>query len=347
MRLIEAIFPSQRSDDVARAVEDCKPTHVRYTPTEEDGLKVLHAFFADETAQGLVDKLQEICEGGDDWRILVYPVEATAPQPEEDEARNEDKARQRKLALREEIYDDVADGAALSPDFFILVVASTIVAALGLNADNVAAVIGAMVIAPLLGPILAVSLAAALGDFGLLARGSRNAVIGLAIGVGVSASMALIIDINPDSQELMSRTVAGYDSIFLALAAGVAAALSIVAGVSTALVGVMVAVALLPPAAALGLFLGDGDVFLAGRAGLLLTINVVCIMLAAQGVYFFKGVRPRTWWEKKKASRASKINLAILSALLAALAAIIFFSPSGSIPDISGTNDLEGAESGQ
>lgn len=338
MRLIEAIVPADKIDRVQQAVRDFEPTHCRFSKTEEEDVSVLRAFFADDSAQGLVDELQSICAGTDGWRILVLPVEATAPQPEADSEKNAETARQQKIALREEILDDVSSGAALSTDYFLLIFASTIVAALGMNADNVAAVIGAMVIAPLLGPILAVSFGATLGDVGMLARAVRNALLGLALGVAVAAAMGLMIDVNFASNELMSRTVAGLDSIFLALAAGAAAALSIVAGVSAALVGVMVAVALLPPAAAVGLFIGAGEFGFALRAALLLTINIVCILISAQAVYYYKGVRPRTWVEKKKASRASKIKLAVLAALLAGLVAVIVFSPSGTMPDMPGKN---------
>jgi uncharacterized membrane protein len=66
----------------------------------------------------------------------------------------------------------------------------------------------------------------------------------------------------------------------------------------------MVAVALLPPAVTLGLMLGHGDINLAAGAGLLLAINVVCINLASKVVFFVKGIRPRTWWEKERARRA-------------------------------------------
>ena len=95
----------------------------------------------------------------------------------------------------------------------------------------------------------------------------------------------------------------------------------------------MVAVALLPPAAAAGLFLGAGEISFFSRSVLLLTVNVVCIMIAAQGVYFYKGVRPRTWFEQKSADRALKINLAALAVLLLVLIAIIVFAPVGTLPD--------------
>ena len=69
----------------------------------------------------------------------------------------------------------------------------------------------------------------------------------------------------------------------------------------------MVAVALLPPAATLGLMLGYGSIGLALNAGLLLTVNVVCVNLASKIVFDFKGIRPRTWLEKEKAKRAKVI----------------------------------------
>ena len=344
MRLIEAVFPAAKREQVERAVEKHKPTHSRFSATEEDGCAVLRALFVEEGAQGLVDALQSICGDDDNWRIIVLPVEATAPKSDDGEEEKKKKKENGKkgpknVALREEIYDDVADGAKLSADFFILTFASAIVAALGLNANNIAAVIGAMVIAPLLGPILAISLGAALGDTKLLLRAGRNAVAGLALGFATAVLMGLWLDVNMESQELMSRTVAGLDSVVLALAAGVAAALCIVTGTSSALVGVMVAVALLPPAAAAGLFLGAGELEFFGRSVLLLSVNVVCIMLAAQGVYFCKGVRPRTWFEQQAAGRASMINLAALAVMLMVLVAIIMFAPTGVMPNVPGAGD--------
>lgn len=330
MRLIEVIFPSARVKDVRAAIEEEEPDHYRID--EGDECSTARVFFADNGAQELVDMLQSLGENDDDWRILVIPVEATSPKPEE-KKRSEKRRKRRETALREEIYEDVSSGAALSVDFFVLTVASTVVAAIGLNADNVAAVIGAMVIAPLLGPILAVTFGATLGDFSLILRAARNAAIGLAVGVGAAAMIGYFGGVNLQSAELRGRIVVGMDSIALALAAGVAAALSIIAGVSSALVGVMVAVALLPPAAAIGLFLGAGEFIFAARSALLLAVNIVCIMLSAQVVYFWKGVRPRTWLEKKSAKNAIRINIATLAALLAAAAAIVLLTPTDVMPD--------------
>ena len=122
----------------------------------------------------------------------------------------------------------------------------------------------------------------------------------------------------------MARTDVGMDSIALALASGAAAVLSITTGLSSVLVGVMVAVALLPPTATLGLMLGAGQFEHALGAGLLLAVNVVCVNLAAKVVFLAKGIHPRTWWERKKARRAMVLYLLIWIASLALLVAAIY-----------------------
>lgn len=86
----------------------------------------------------------------------------------------------------------------------------------------------------------------------------------------------------------------------------------------------MVAVALLPPAVTFGIMLGFGDASLASGAALLLAINVVCVNLAIKVVFFFKGIRPRTWWEKKKAKRAMAIYILVWVVTLIILVFIIY-----------------------
>ena len=341
MRLVEATFPASCSESVLRAVSRAKPVHWRMSDPNAEGTRVLHALYAGAGAQTLIDALHTLLEGRDDWRILILPVEATAPalpEPEDDG----EKARRKRVAIREEVSSSVAKGAELGPDFLILTALSTIVAAIGLGANNVAVVIGAMVIAPLLGPVLAFSFATSLGDFALMVRAARTALAGLLLGFVLAFVMGIILPLDMGSTELTSRTRAGLDAVALALASGAAAALSIVTGISSALVGVMVAVALLPPAAAAGLFAGAGEYALASRALLLLTVNVVCVILAAQAVYAYKGVRPRTWLEQKSAKKAVRTNVVSLVALLAVLILIVLFAPAPVFEGALGALDAAG-----
>ncbi len=333
MRLIQATYPGSCAEAVRTAIEAAKPDHYRIADIEGGDYCVASIFFSVNEAQALVDSLQEICEAEDNWRIVVLPVEATAPTPAADNDRKEEREARRDKALREEVYTDMVEGAELNARFFVLVFASALVAAVGLNSDNVAAVIGGMVIAPLLGPILAVTFGVTMGDIGLIARSGRAALLGLLAGIAGAAAVGLFMEINYDSGELMRRTVVGVDSIALALAAGAAAALAVVSGQSTALVGVMVAVALLPPAAAVGLFAGAEQWVFAGRALALTAVNIVCIMLASQAVYWWKGVRPRKWREAEVAKRGLVVSLAVLGVLVAAATALVLTTPIDTMPE--------------
>ncbi|NJO17126.1 MAG: DUF389 domain-containing protein [Thioploca sp.] len=87
----------------------------------------------------------------------------------------------------------------------------------------------------------------------------------------------------------------------------------------------MVAVALLPPTATLGLMIGSGEWQLAIGAGLLLAVNIVCVNLAAKIVFFLKGVKPRTWLDREKAEQSTTVFIIIWLISLAILVAIIYF----------------------
>ena len=99
--------------------------------------------------------------------------------------------------------------------------------------------------------------------------------------------------------------------------------LSLSTGLSTTLVGVMVAVALLPPTATLGMLLGSGQFELAGGAALLLAVNIVCVILAAKLVFLVKGVKPRTWLERSRARQSMVTYLTLWVTLLSILIAVI------------------------
>lgn len=115
----------------------------------------------------------------------------------------------------------------------------------------------------------------------------------------------------------------------LALAAGSAAALSMSTGVSSAIIGVMVAVALLPPLVVLGMLLGSGHWELAVGAVLLVLANLICINLAGVMTFLVQGIRPRRVWKDDRAKRASQIAIVLWTLLLAGLVAVILFSQKG------------------
>ena len=86
------------------------------------------------------------------------------------------------------------------------VVLSTVVAAIGLLRDSSTVIIGAMVIAPLLGPNLALAFASTLGDTALIRQALRSNLIGVGITIGLTVAMGLLMSINPEIPELAART---------------------------------------------------------------------------------------------------------------------------------------------
>src|SRR5690606_23911283 len=146
---------------------------------------------------------------------------------------------------------------------------------------------------------------------------------GLAITLVISITIGLIFPVSLESAELLSRTRVGLALVILALAAGVAGVFSVTTALSGALVGVMVAVALLPPAVALGLYLGDFQLANAYAGALILMVNIVCISLAAQLVFLFRGIKPRTYYMRKEAEQSARHSIFFWALLLLALTGLI------------------------
>ena len=97
-------------------------------------------------------------------------------------------------------------------------------------------------------------------------------------------------------------------------------------GVPTSLVGVMVALALLPPLTACGIFLGAADFARAGGAGLLFLANIICLNLAGVLTFLVQGIQPLTWWERKRAKAAALRGVLIWTGLLLALLGVLVLS---------------------
>lgn len=329
-RLLELMIPDDKVDEACEIVKEQEPLGV-WTNDQTGGNSVVRVLVSANRIENLSDKLSNKFSSTDGFRIMLFTVEATLPQPEfEDEEEEEEKKEEESdkevgRISREELYADVTSGSELSKVYIGMVVLSTLVAAAGLMRDDVAVIIGAMVIAPLLGPNVSLSLAATLGDMELAWRSLKANVAGLLASLGVSLLMGLILTIDIGSEQIISRTQVGMGDITIALAAGSAGALAFTRGVPAALVGVMVAVALLPPLADIGLLLGSGYYELAIGAGILTFTNLICINLAGVLTFLVQGVRPRTWWETEKAKKATRIAIAIWFGLLVLFAVLIWF----------------------
>ncbi|NGP87845.1 TIGR00341 family protein [Fodinibius halophilus] len=326
LRMIEVIAPAEALTEARKTVDEENIMGV-WSDTIDDGRGILRMLVNMDQTETISDTLSKQFGNEEDFRIMLFSVEATLPQPEineeEQESAEEDDVPAR--ISREELYADVTSGSELTPVYLAMVVLSTLVAGIGLILDDVATIIGAMVIAPLLAPNVALALAATLGDVELGWRSLKANAAGLAVALAVAFVMGLILTVDPGSEELLSRTMVNLKHIIIALAAGSAGVLAFTRGVPAAIVGVMVAVALLPPLVDVGLLLGAGYIQLAIGAGILTLTNLICINLAGISTFLIQGVRPRGWWEEKKATKASRIALATWFVLLVVFAIIIWY----------------------
>jgi uncharacterized hydrophobic protein (TIGR00341 family) len=301
MRVIEVITECGHTDTV-QSIAEQHELDAWVVPTQDEQRCITRLVVRPDKQQAVLDALQGALGKLDFFRILLIPLEGALPRPTKEES---EEVKRRAITLsREELYQEISSASEITSSFLYMVVLSTIVAAIGLLENNLAVIIGAMVIAPLLGPNIALSFATALGDRDLAWSSLKTNLAGLGLALIIAIPIGFFWPYALDTAELISRTDVGIDGIVLALASGAAAVLSLASGWSVSLVGVMVAVALLPPTATLGLMLGAGQFQNALGAGLLLAVNVVCVNLSGKIVFLLKGIKPRTWLEKRKARQS-------------------------------------------
>ena len=332
LRLIEMVLRGKDGGEVRELLKEHKVLEHRQVRLA-DGEVLVRILLEAQQSEAVLDLLEKRYAGGEGSRVVILPVEATLPRAEPEPAAtpeqppSEEKPPER--ISREELYEDIKDAARCSRVYLAMVVLSTIVAAIGLYYNSVAIIIGAMVIAPLLGPNMASALATTLGDLSLLRHALLTALAGIAATMVLSVIIGGLLQVNPASPEVASRTGVALGDIAVALASGCAGALAFTTGVSTTLIGVMVAVALLPPLVASGLLLGGGHQALAMGALSLFLMNLICVNLAGVTTFLVQGIRPASWWEKDRAVKATRVAIGLWAALLAGLVGMILLLRKG------------------
>lgn len=324
MKIIEVIADAGHLPTLQGIAEQYQVSDIWYGAVNEDGRMSVKMLLSDENRQVVLDSIQSLIQASENSKIIVSPVEAVLPKAVEKPEEKEQAKKARRSVTREEIYSAVEVNAQLHRDYLLLVVLSSIVAAAGLLENNVAVIIGAMVIAPLLGPNIAFAFGTSLGDKELVLNSLTTIITGIAVAICVAFITGLIWPAQAITHELVLRTDINYAGTAIALASGAAASLSLVTGLSSVLVGVMVAVALMPPAVTIGLMLSDAAYDYAIGASMLLAVNIVCINLSAKLVFLLKGIQPRTWLETRKARQSRTLYLLVWITLLILLIVVIY-----------------------
>lgn len=304
MRFIRIAIPTGMREAVLDVLES---EAIDYSITEEVSERNYTAVVSFPLPTGAVESvLERVRNAGidEDASIVVLDARAiTSRQFDRLQQRYVEDEHEERIAIEELI----ASAEELELDrvpYVVLTAVSAIVATAGMLLDSAAVIVGSMVIAPLIGPAMATAVGTVVDDSRLFARGVRMQVVGLFLSIVSAAAFAYFIrtaQLIPPTIEVTTipavneRITPDLLSLMIALGAGLAGVISLAAGVSATLVGVMIAVALVPPAAAVGIGIAWGLPMVSFSAGVLLLVNVFSINLVALVALWVLDYRPESW----------------------------------------------------
>jgi uncharacterized hydrophobic protein (TIGR00271 family) len=192
-----------------------------------------------------------------------------------------------------ETFVILKEGARASEAYLVLVVLSTLLATIGLFANSAPVIIGAMILAPLMAPIISLSMGVLRQSGPLVAQSSKTLVIGIILALCFAMLLTLMIPLQNINHEIGSRLSPTILDLGVAIVSGIAGAYAYTRSeVAKSLAGVAIAVALVPPLAVSGMGIGwlDWEVF--SGSFLLFTANLVGMILAAAATFLVMGFSP-------------------------------------------------------
>jgi uncharacterized hydrophobic protein (TIGR00271 family) len=243
-----------------------------------------------------------------------------------------------------EVQLQLRDSSTPDFDYFVMVLLSCMIATFGLLIDSAATIIGAMLVAPLMSPILGIGLASIRGDTNLLRDAGSALLRGALLAVLLSAfitwtnSLLPFVSMQDLPVEVLSRTRPSPIDLGVALAGGLAATFALVQpNLSAALPGVAIATALMPPLCVIGVGLALGRWDVAEGALLLFVTNSVTIAASSTLLFYITGFSLGRKPGDRKIPRSLQISILLIVVLLAPLGwqSYVF------VQDASFTRELE------
>lgn len=229
--------------------------------------------------------------------------------------------------MRESVFFEGPAVAARYSRFWLLLVLSAIIASAGVVADSTAAVIGAMIVAPLLGPIQGTMLATVLGDRANLVRSLLLVVAGAGVAIAIGYLIGLVVTgdvVAATNSQVAGRVSPRLIDLLAALGTGIVGSVALIRrDISDTLPGVAIAISLVPPLTVIGLTLESGAVAEALGALLLFVTNVVAIIATGIVVMSFYGVNKLAAVDAQTGRTQQAAGLSRPIALLAAMLVII------------------------
>jgi len=188
---------------------------------------------------------------------------------------------------KDKTIEKIINSSCPRKSFFLMTTAAAIICTLGIMNNNAAVIIGAMLVAPLLSPILAIALGVSMADYKLIFRSIKVVFKAMLYAVGFSFLASLLLD-KPDifNHEMLLRSSLSLEAIMIALIAGIAASLSIARKeLQQYLVGTVISVALIPPLSMSAIALRMIEIQVFYNALMIFAFNLLGIILSSLMVF--------------------------------------------------------------
>jgi len=328
VRIVQVLIPNGKREPVLAALDEEEIDYAVWEETGRGDFEALVQFpIPPIGVEPIMEKLQIAGISKDTYTIVYSPETVVSSRL----VKLQERFSGKRIA-REELVARAEELAPATSTFFAFLILSTVIATGGLLLDSAATIIGAMVVAPLMGPAISASVGTVLDYRKLASRGVILQVTGLLAAIATAAIIGILIqqtilvapglDIRTIPQ-IAERTSPNFLSLFLALGSGLAGAISIMRGAGSALVGVAIAVALVPPAATAGLGIAWGLPGVALTASVLVLVNLLAINVSALALFWISGFRPMEETAVGRARTSVIVRAGILVVAIAILSIVL------------------------
>ncbi|HZU44839.1 MAG TPA: TIGR00341 family protein [Terriglobales bacterium] len=193
------------------------------------------------------------------------------------------------------VYQEAYEGHQFDAVYFAMMVFACLIALMGLLLNSPAVIIGAMLISPLMGPILACGLALTTAEWSLGKKAGRNLVLSIAEVILIALIATHFSPLRESTPEILARTNPNLMDLLIAFFSGVAGTIALASRKTafTILPGVAIATAVMPPLATVGYGIGVRNWSIAAGAFMLFFTNFTAIVLSASLVFLLVGFRPQ------------------------------------------------------
>ena len=340
MRQLQALVDEETRDDVTAILDDEGVDYIRQEAwSDGDRAWLFSAPVPDDAVGYFIDRLSAAGVDPDQYTLIGSLDSAMTPSGEQLRTRF---ASDFDPLTRPELLSKATDMSQDPTSFCSMIFLSTVIAAAGLLVGSPAVVVGSMVIAPIVGPVLTATVGGVVGDSKMLLDSLRLQALGLLVAVVGAALFSAVLTVGgflPETLAITSldlisvRLSPGVLSVTIGFAAGAAAAFGLTTKGPTSLIGVMIAAALIPAAATSGIAIVWGEPRVAVGSLLLLVVTMVLINAGAFGVLLGMGYRPdESGWLFGSASRRQQ---AVVASTAVALLLVVGVVATGTAAQIA------------